>query len=104
MRTTWCFALMLAARTALAQPDPLVGDWRGTLKAPSAAGTPIVFTISRNGDAYGGFTSGLNEGSEVALERVIVSGDRVAVEATADSKLGRVVLAADLTLAGNALT
>jgi len=99
--------MLALAATAAAQPDPLVGDWRGTLKPAlgtmATTATPIVFTISRKGDAYGGFTSGLNESSEVALDRVTLTADRVAIQVSADSKLGPVVLAADLALAGNAL-
>ena len=104
MRTIVCLAAILAlAQAVSAQPDPLAGDWRGTLKPAQGIASPIVITISKKGDAYGGFTSGLNESGEVALDRVVLTGDHLAVQATAESKLGQVVLAGDLVLAGNTL-
>src|SRR5437667_11538379 len=104
MRTIVCLAAILAlAQAVSAQPDPHAGDWRGTLKPAQGIASPIVITISKKGDAYGGFTSGLNESGEVALDRVVLTGDHLAVQATAESKLGQVVLAGDLVLAGNTL-
>lgn len=96
-------ALMTAiGGTAAAQTDPITGDWRGTLSVQGSA-SPIVITIVKKSDGYGGFTSGLSESSEVVLQRVVLAGERVAIEAAADSKLGQVVLAGDLAVAGNTL-
>jgi hypothetical protein len=95
--------VLLLARPVAGQPDPIVGDWRGTLTSAQGTGSPIVITIVTKGDGYSGVTSGLSESSEVALKRVTLTGDRVSLEAAADSKLGQIVLAADLTVAGNAL-
>jgi len=107
MRTTLALGILacLFARGAAAQPDPLVGDWRGTVKGAQVAASPIVITISKRGDAYGGFTSGLTDAAEgeLALDRVALSGEQLSIHATADSKLGVVVLSGDLTRAGNTL-
>src|SRR5438876_10079483 len=104
MRTCCTAALTFAlAQVVSAQPDPLAGDWRGTLKPAEGTASPIVITITKKGDAYGGFTSGLNVSGEVALDRVVLTGDHLAVQATAESKLGQVILAGDLVLAGNTL-
>jgi hypothetical protein len=95
-------ASMAPSRSA-AQGDPVAGEWRGTLKPPQGTESPIVITLVRKGDEYGGVTSGLTESSEVPLKRVTVEGSKVSIEAAADSKLGQVVLTADLALAGATL-
>ena len=83
--------------------DPVVGNWRGTLTSTSGE-SPIIITIVKKADGYAGSTNGLNASSESALKRVTVDGARVTVEASDDSKLGTVALAAELTAEGNRLT
>jgi len=90
------------ARPAL-PADPVVGNWRGTLTSAAGVESPIIITIVRKGDGYGGSTNGLNASSESALKKVTVSGAALAVEAADDSKLGAVSLTADLTAAGNTM-
>ena len=99
------FAMLLVtfAGHVSAQNDPVVGSWRGTLKPGQGTESPIAITIVKNGDRYSGFTSGLSETNDVPLTRVTVSGTRVSIEGTAESRLGSVVLTGDLTAAGNAL-
>jgi len=89
-------------RPALPAPpaDPVVGNWRGTLTSTSGE-SPIIITIVKKADGYAGSTNGLNASSESALKRVTVDGTRVTVEASDDSKLGTVALAAELTAEGN---
>jgi len=93
----------LAQSRGAAPGDPVAGEWRGTLKPPQGTESPIVITLVRKGEQYGGVTSGLTESSEVALKRVAVDGARVTIEAAAESRLGQVALTADLALAGTTL-
>jgi hypothetical protein len=87
-----------------APSDPVVGNWRGTLKLAPGAESPIIITIVRKGDGYAGSTNGLNATSESPLRRVTVNGARVAIEAADESKLGRVSLTGDLTAEANTLS
>jgi len=93
----------LAAAHAVTQTDPVTGNWRGTLKSSAGTETPIIITITRKGDVYAGSTNGLNAASEIPVTRLSVAGNRVTLEASAESRLGDVVLAADLTAEGTAL-
>jgi hypothetical protein len=83
--------------------DPAVGNWRGTVTAAGGAPTPIIVTIARKGDGYVGSTNGLNATSESALKRVAVAANHVAIEAADESKLGTVMLSADLTIESNTM-
>ena len=83
--------------------DPVVGNWRGTLRSASGVESPIIITIVRKGDGYAGSTNGLNASSESALKRVTVTGATLSIEAADDSKLGAVSLTADLTTEGNTM-
>src|SRR2546428_4556574 len=88
------------ANTAFpAQQDPVVGNWRGTLTSASGESS-IIITIAKKGDAYVGSTNGLNASSESALKRVAVNGSRLTIEAADDSKLGAVILTAELNAEG----
>jgi hypothetical protein len=80
----------------------VVGNWRGTLTSASGESS-IIITIAKKGDAYVGSTNGLNASAESALKRVAVNGARLTIEAADDSKLGAVVLAAELTAEGNTM-
>ena len=107
MRTWWLMlATLLVPALGWAQPDPVVGNWRGTLKTPAGTESPLVLTIAKNGDRYFGSTSGLSEGADVALRKIepVSGGTGVSIEAAAESRLGVVLLAATLTAQGNALT
>jgi hypothetical protein len=95
--------LALAAAAAGAQPDPVIGNWRGSLKSASGTESPIVLTIAKNGDRYYGSTNGLSEGADVALQKIQVTGSSVSFEASADSPLGVVALSANLTAEANRL-
>ena len=102
------FFAMLAGTVAAQQPaaDPVLGNWRGTLKsAGSAQGSesPLVLSIVRKDDGYGGSMSGLSGTSDLPLKSVVVTGTRVKVESVADSKLGQVSLTGDLTAERNTL-
>jgi hypothetical protein len=83
--------------------DPIVGNWRGTLRSGQDAQTPLVITIVKKDEIYTGMTN-VGGTSESPIKRVTVAGNRVIVETAADSKLGEVVLATDLMLDGNKLT
>src|SRR5262245_2472946 len=95
------------ARPALpappAQTDPVVGNWRGTLKNAQGVDSPIIITIAKKGDVYAGTTNGLNATSEIPLKKLTVDGAKVALEASAESRLGDVTLTCDLTAEGTAL-
>lgn len=97
----------LATSAAAQQPDdPVLGNWRGTLKAAAGAQgseSPFVLSIVRKGDGYGGSMSGLSGTSELPLKSVMVTGTRVKVESVADSKLGQVSLTGDLAAERNTL-
>src|SRR6266511_1730758 len=88
---------------SVAPADPVTGNWRGTLKSSAGTETPIIITITRKGDVYAASTNGLNAPSEIPVRRVSVTGNRVTLEASAESRLGDVVLAAVLTAEGTAL-
>ena len=92
------------ARPALpAQTDPVIGSWRGTLKNAQGVDSPIIITIAKKGDVYAGTTNGLNATSEIPLKKLTVDGTKVTLEASAESRLGDVVLTGELTAEGNAL-
>jgi hypothetical protein len=94
---------MAAPALAYAQQDPVVGNWRGTVKSAAGTETTIVITIAKNGDKYFGSTTGLSEGADVPLTRVDVSNSGVTLEAASESRLGSVSLSALLTPEGPAL-
>ena len=105
MRILWPAPVMALMPTIVgAQPDPVVGNWRGSLKSASGTDSPIVLTIARTGDRYSGSTTGLSDGADVALSKIDVAGSGATVEAAADSRLGTVRFAATLTAQGNTLT
>jgi hypothetical protein len=83
-----------------AAADPFVGNWRGTITS-SGGETPIIVTIAKRGDGYVGSTNGLNAPSESALRNVsATAANRIAIEAGDDTRLGAVVLSAELTAEG----
>jgi len=86
-----------------AQTDPVVGNWRGTLKNAQGVDSPIIITFAKKGDGYAGSTNGLNATSEIPLKKLTVDGARVSLEASAESRLGDVVLTSELTADGNAM-
>ena len=46
-------AQQTAAPSASAAPqDPVVGNWRGTVRSPGGGTSPIIITIVKRGDAY----------------------------------------------------
>lgn len=100
---TILISLVAWTATSAAQEDSAVGNWRGTLTSSQGAETPIVITIMKRGEGYGGVTSGLSEGTEVPLTSVTVAGSHVALEAGAESSLGDIVFKSDLTIEGNVL-
>ena len=85
------------------QTDPVIGNWRGTLKNAQGVDSPIIITIAKKGDVYAGTTNGLNATSEIPLKKLTVDGTKVTLEASAESRLGDVVLTGELTAEGNAL-
>ena len=92
------------ARPALpAQADPVVGNWRGTLKNAQGVDSPIIITLAKKGDSYAGSSNGLNATSEIPLKKVAVDGVKVSLEAFAESRLGDVALTCELTAEGNAM-
>jgi hypothetical protein len=93
-----------AARPAPpAQTDPVIGNWRGTLKNAQGVDSPIIITIAKKGDVYAGTTNGLNATSEIPLKKLTVDGARATLEASAESRLGDVALTCELTAEGNAM-
>jgi hypothetical protein len=102
--------LVVAAACAMAvavpissQTDPVVGQWRGTLKSAAGVDTPIIITITKKGDVYSGSTNGVNAQSEIPLKKLVVAGSKVTLEAMSESRLGDVALAGELTAEGAAM-
>ena len=74
---------------ALAQPDPWAGTWRGELSSGSEASSPVSLTLVADGDGgYTGLVDGLAPNAEVRLDRVVVDGEQVTVEAATDTDFG----------------
>lgn len=96
------FLQLAVARAALAQPDPLVGSWRGTLKSAQGTDSPVIITIAKSGADYTGTTTGVAE-ADTPLRKIVVNGGQISIEAVADSRLGLVTLAAELTAEGSAM-
>lgn len=92
--------VLVASGLAWAQPEAAVGNWRGTLKAADGTVSPVIITIARSAAGFTGSTSGVGENSETPLRQVTVADARVAIEGVAESKLGPVRLAAELTVEG----
>lgn len=95
--------LALHVGAALAQDDPVRGTWRGTLRSAQTTESPISITIVRKDDGYEGFITGIGESNPLPLKRVVVTGNRVSLEAAAESKLGDVVLTSELTVEGTTM-
>jgi hypothetical protein len=92
------------ARPAVSAPsDPVVGNWRGTLKNAQGVDSPIIITIAKKGDVYAGTTNGLNATSEIPLKKLTIDGAKVTLEASAESRLGDVALTCELTAEGSAM-
>jgi len=105
-----CSSVVGSPQSPLAQParpaqpaDPVVGNWRGTLTASGGGESTFIITIAKKGDGYAGLTNGLNATSETPLKRLEVAGTTLIIEAADDSKLGAVVLTAELAAEGNAM-
>lgn len=102
MRTLWLTAIALAAPALVAaQQDPVVGNWRGSLKSSAGTESAIVLTIAKTGDRYFGSTNGVSEGADVALTKVEVAGSSITFEATSESRLGAVLLTGTVLADGN---
>ena len=95
--------LVLVGAVVSAQPDPVVGNWRGTLTAAGGSQSTFIITIAKKGDGYAGLTNGLNATSETPLKRLDVAGNKVTIEASDDTRLGAVALTGELTVDGNAM-
>jgi len=107
---SWPWRIVVAVAYALAvgvplasQTDPVVGQWRGALKSAAGVDTPIIITITKKGDVYGGSTNGVNAQSEIPLTKLVVAGSKVTLEAMSESRLGDVSLAGELTAEGAAM-
>ncbi len=105
MRTSaLALVLLTVAAPASAQPEPFLGNWRGTVKSAAGTETTIVVTIAKDGGKYSGSTTGLSEGADVPLTKVEVTSSGLAVEAASESRLGNVSLSALFTQEGPVLT
>jgi hypothetical protein len=83
--------------------DPLAGAWRGTLRSGADTQTALVISIVKKGDVYSGV---VNTGgtTEAPIRKISLTGNRLAVDAGSDSKLGEVALATELMVDGNKAT
>ena len=93
-----------AQRGAPAGPaDPLAGAWRGTLRSSAETQTALVISIVKKGDLYSGV---VNTGgtTEAPIRKISLTGNRLAVDAGSDSKLGDVALTTELMVEGNKAT
>lgn len=91
----------LLPRAAVAQQDPVSGNWRGTIKSGQGPDSPIIISIAKSGAEYNGATTGLGEGGDTPIRKIVVNGTQVSIDVTAESKLGQVTIAAELTAEGN---
>jgi hypothetical protein len=82
--------------------DPAVGAWRGTVRVASDAPTPLILSIVKRGESYAGAIN-LGGANEIPVRRVSVAANHVRIESGADSRMGDIALAADLTLQGDTL-
>ena len=105
-RPGWWAALLAAglAAPALAQPDSWAGTWRGELTSAPDASSPVSLTLVADGGGYTGLVDGLAPGAEIRLDRVVVDGDQVTVEAAADTPFGPLSLAYTLVRDGRELS
>lgn len=93
------------AAPALAQPDSWAGTWRGELTSAPDAASPVSLTlVADGGGGYTGLVDGLAPGAEIRLDRVVVDGDQVTVEAAADTPFGPLSLAYTLVRDGRELS
>ena len=93
------------AAPALAQPDSWAGTWRGELTSAPDAVSPVSLTlVADDGGGYTGLVDGLAPGAEIRLDRVVVDGDRVTVEAAADTAFGPLSLVYTLVRDGRDLS
>ena len=97
-------AHVAAQRTAApAVPgDPAVGAWRGTIRTAPETPTPFLLSIVKRGNTYAGAIN-VGGANEIALRRVTVAGNHVTIESGAESRIGAIAIAAELTLDGNKL-
>jgi hypothetical protein len=86
-----------------ADGDPIAGAWRGTLRSSPETQTALVLSIVKKGDTYSGMVN-VGGTTETPIRSISLTGNRLVVDTTSDSKLGEVALATDLMLAGNKLT
>jgi hypothetical protein len=104
--TTICAGAMLSAQRGAAPAgpgDPLAGAWRGTLRSGADTQTALVISIVKKGDEYSGV---VNTGgtTEAPIRKINLTGNRLAVDAGSDSKLGDVALTTELMVDGNKAT
>src|SRR6185503_7861160 len=90
------FAALAATASAQQADDPVLGNWRGTIKAASGTESQFVLTIIKKGDGYAGSMSGLGGTSEIPLKSITAAAGRVTVESGDTSKLGQITLTGDL--------
>lgn len=77
------------AAPASAQPDSWAGTWRGELTSGPDASSPVSLTLVDGGDGgYTGLVDGLAANAEVHLDRVVVDGEQVTVEAATGTDFG----------------
>jgi hypothetical protein len=86
-----------------AASDTILGAWRGTVGASPAARTPLVLSIvQRNGTYVGALNIG--GANETPIRSLTVTGNRVVVEASVDSRMGAIVFVGDLMRDGATMT
>ena len=107
-RVGW-MTVMLAAglctAPALAQPDSWAGTWRGELTSGPDGSSPVSLTLVAGGDgAYTGLVDGLAPNAEIRLDRVVVDGEQVTVEAATETAFGPLSLVYTLVRDGRDLS
>ncbi len=107
-RVGWMMVMLAAGlftAPALAQPDPWAGTWRGELTSAPEASSPVSLTLVAGGDGtYAGLVDGLAPNAEIRLDRVVVDGEQVTVEAATDTAFGPLSLVYTLVRAGRELS
>ena len=106
-RLGWMMVVLAAglATPAVAQPDSWAGTWRGELTSAPDASSPVSLTLVAGGDGgYTGLVDGLVANAEIRLDRVVVDGEQVTVEAATDTAFGPLSLVYTLVRDGRELS
>ena len=79
---------LMLVKPALAQRDPWIGTWRGTLTTTQDETTDVALTLVTDDGDYTGLIAGFAQNIEIRLSRVDVTETQVTLEADTDTDFG----------------